>query len=227
MIRSAIATALVAAVLAAPAALASPFTDYEAAMRAAYADYRMALFATNAGKAAEAGKALAKFSGEWKGLAGLGVPPQYAEDDRFAATLDAVAVIAAKADGEIAAGKLADAHTTLEGIREEIAGLHERAGVIGFSDRMNAYHAKMEQVMEGTDDMVVLREEVAVLEFLLADVTAHPPVGADASFDALVKDVAGSIAAVRAAAEAGDPAAAKAAVANLKPPYSKLFLKFG
>lgn len=48
---------------------------------------------------------------------------------------------------EIAVDDLPKAHVTLEGIRSEIGELHDRNGMVSFSDRMNAYHARMEEVL--------------------------------------------------------------------------------
>lgn len=210
------------------AAVAGEVRDFEAAMRKAYADYRTALFATNAGKAEPAAKAVASFAAAWTPLAKAPPPPQYVDDPVFAETMGKVSDIAVAAASQIAAGELPEAHETLEGIREEIGALHARNGVIGFSDRMNAYHARMEHVI-GMDasDTAAVAAEAAILAYLLADVSANPPAGADASFEGLVAAVAASIAAVRDAATAGDGVATKAAIGGLKMPYSKLFLTFG
>lgn len=202
--------------------------DFEVNMRTAYADYRMALFATNSGKAEPSAKAVDAFEAAWAPLAAGAAPPQYADDPAFAATMAEVAAIAAAADREIAAGELPEAHETLEGIREALGELHARNGIIGFSDRMNAYHARMEHVI-GMDpsDPTAVAAEAAVLTYLLADVTAHPPAEADGSFRDLAAAVQDSVAKLQRAAAAAEPAAITAAIGGLKAPYSKLFLKFG
>jgi hypothetical protein len=223
-----LATAAAAVLLGICSAHAGEVRDFEAKMRTAYADYRTALFATNSGKAEPSAKAVDAFEASWAPLAAGTAPPQYADDPAFAATMADVAAIAAAADREIAAGDLAKAHATLEGIREAIGDLHGRNGVIGFSDRMNAYHARMEHVI-GMDasDPAAIAAEAAVLAYLLADVTAHPPAEADESFKDLAAAVEVSVAKLKDAAAAADEAAIKAAVGGLKAPYSKLFLKFG
>ena len=172
---------------------------------------------------------MAAFATAWINLAAGGnAPPQYVDDPKFSGTLESVSKIATTAADEVAAGNLPKAHETLEGIREEIASLHDRNGIIGFSDRMNAYHAQMERVIGLADpDPVAMREQAAVLEYLVDDIARHPPADADASFGELLKGVEGSVAKLRAASESGDAAAMKAAVGGLKGPYSKLFLKFG
>ena len=205
-------------------------------MRGAYADYRGALFQTNANKPEAAVQAVAAFQQKWSALsaANTAAPPHYADDPAYAATLAKVAAITDTAAQEVAAGDLPKAHETLEAIRFEIGGLHERNGIVGFSDRMNAYHAKMEDVL-GKDyggfdaaGLGTLGEDAAVLAYLAADISAHPPVEAsDAAYKPLLDGMVDSVTKLSQAARAGDAAAAKAALGNLKVPYSKLFLKFG
>jgi hypothetical protein len=214
--------------------LAGPVNDFESALRAAYADYRSALFLTNANKGEQALQAIDGFSRQWSALADAGAeaPPHYAEDTGFRRTLDAVAETTAKARAEVASGALTEAHETLEGIREEIGQLHERNNIIGFSDRMNAYHAMMERILGtdygGAEGMAELREDAAVLSYLADDIAAHPaPEASDPAYAPLLEAVMTSVMTLREAARAGDAAAAKLAVNALKPAYSKFFLKFG
>ncbi len=217
-------------------ASAGPVADFETAMRSAYADYRGALFQTNANQPEAAAKTVGAFQQKWAALtaANGAAPPQYADDPAYAATLAKVAEIAKTAADEVAAGKLTEAHATLEAIRFEVGGLHERNGIIGFSDRMNAYHAKMEDVLakdySGFDaaGLTALGEDAAVLAYLAADIKAHPPVEAsDPAYATLLDGMTDSVTKLAAAARSGDAAAAKGALGNLKVPYSKLFLKFG
>lgn len=224
--------ALMFASLSASTALAGPVKDFETDLRAAYGQYRISLFATNAAKPDEAAKSLAAFKTAWSGIAGRPVPPHYSDDARYAEVLKTVATIADKANAEIAAGKLAEAHETLEAIRDEIGGLHARNGIIGFSDRMNAYHARMEHLLGLAPELdaaglPAIAGDLAVLGYLADDVVANPPADADASFTALVGDVQKSLVTARAAVATGDVAAAKTALGGLKAPYAKLFLKFG
>lgn len=74
-----------------------------------------------------------------------------------------------------------------------------------------------------------LREDMAVLAYLAAELMKFPPAEAagNAEFVNSLQAVTDSVAAVQTAARAGDPARAKEALAKLKPAYSKLFLKFG
>ncbi len=230
------ALAAVLGTLALPA-LASPFTDAEAQLRAVYGDYRAALFLSNAGKAPETAKALAGFDTAWSEMSaqwGTTPPPQYAADAALPQTFDAVSALIGKARDEVAAGKLPAAHETLEGVRAEIAGLHERAGLIGFSERMNAYHAAMEEVLGrdyaamGPGAAAALAGDAAVLDYLAAQIVANPaPEAENPAYAPLVDAFAASARAFRAAADSGDVAGALAARGALKVPYSKLFAQFG
>jgi hypothetical protein len=202
--------------------------DFETEMRAAYADYRQALFATNSGKAEQSGKAIAAFRAAWAGLDAGDPPPQYQDDPGFSGTVDKVAAIAEEAATQVAGGDLPGAHETLEGIRDQIGDLHARNGLIDFSDRMNAYHARMEEVIGmPPGDPAAVAEQAAILGYLSEDLATHPPADADASFGELLAAVTKSVDALQAAARSGDKAAIKSAFGGLKVPYSKLFLKFG
>lgn len=233
---SLIVTAAAAALLP-MVAFAGPASDFEHSLRAAYGSYRVALFATNSGNAEASGKTLARFADQWKGLAATyasDVPPPYEDAAGFAAMITEVGSFTAKAQEAVAAGKLAEAHEELEQVREAIGDVRERAGVIGFSDRVNAYHAEMEEVL-GNDTAMLdadgigrLREQAAVLAYLADQIVAHPaPEAADPAYAGLLAAFRGSVEKLQAAARAGDADALKAALAGLKPAYAKFFVKFG
>jgi hypothetical protein len=218
-------------------ALAGPVQEFEDRIREAYADYRAALFMTNQKSVEASAKALAGFRTKWQALdAALRAnpPPHYQGDARLPATLESVAGLIGRADGEIAKGDLPAAHETLEGIRDLLGDLRARNGLIGFSDRMNAYHALMEHVLSrdhggfGPAAIGVLREDAAVLAWLAGEIERNPaPESSDLAYAPLVAALTASVSALQQAARAGDPAAVKAALGNLKGPYSRLFLKFG
>ena len=230
--------AVCALLLWAGTGVAGPVTDFEKSLRDAYGDYRVALFLTNSGKLPESVKIIAAFKDKWAGLErnwGKNPPPQYADDPKWNETLDEVSATLAKAAAEIDGGALPAAHATLEDIREAISGLHQRNGIISFSDRMNAYHAVMEKVLEkdlsklDSVAMDEIQEQAAVLRYLANDAITHPPVDAAGSseFDGLGKAVSASVDAVVIAARTGNTEKLKIAVGKLKPAYAKLFLKFG
>lgn len=225
-----------ALVLASSVAFAGQFADFETGLRQTYASYRMALFATNSGDKEKTEKAVNQFDRNWGDMVsryGSNPPPQYQDDPEWSATLIAVSGAIAKARGLAGDGQLAHAHEVLEHIRGAIGGLHERNGIETFSDRMNAYHAQMEQVIGLTmaDDGAGQRllEQAAVLSYLLDDMLAAPPADAvgNAEYEELSAAVKASVAELKSAARGGDTTAIKAAKSGLKKPYSRLFLKFG
>lgn len=225
----------IALVLQGAAAFAGPIAEFEQKFDAMYASYRMALFATNTGDAEKSAKALGAFDMKWAGLAAEYArtpPPQYEDDPRWAQMVAEVGDFLAKAKSETSAGQLPAAHLTLEAVRDAFGELHARNGVETFSDRMNAYHAEMEHVLEmdiDTAGVGTLLERGAVMSYLADDILAAPPAGAAGTpeYDGLAAGFAGSVDAFIAAARSGDMAAIKAAVGGLKKPYSMFFLKFG
>ena len=217
-------------------AAAGSLGDFEKAMRSAYSDYRVALFQTNTGNRDAAAQAVESFRQKWSALiaANAEAPPQYADDPGYVPTLTEVAAIADSAAAQVAEGKLAEAHGTLEEIRDQIADLHERNGITAFSDRMNVYHAKMEEILVGDYDgfssagLGDLREDAAVLAYLADDIATHPPAeSADPAYEVLLNSVSDSVATLLVAVRSSDAVAVKQAINGLKVPYSKFFLKFG
>ena len=221
---------------AAPAAEATTMRQAEAAIAAAYADYRMALMRSNQNDRAGTAAAIDAFAAAWARLAEAwrsAPPPQYAEDPNFPATVAAVARIAAEARAR-AATDVATAHEILEGIRAELGALRARNGVIVFSDHIDAYHELMEHVVGRTyggldaEGMQALRDDAAVLLHLARRLGENRPASADrAAFEALFVPVRASAEALLAAVRAGDREAIARARAGLKPPFSRLFLRFG
>ena len=217
-------------------ALAGPMADFETGFRDIYASYRKALFATNSGDAEKSRRAIGDFASRWRDLVDKNAstpPPHYEDDPEWGSTLAGVSEAVGRASQLAEEGKLAQSHEVLEHIRDAIGDLHGRNGIETFSDRMNAYHAKMEQVigMPADDENGRQRivEQAAVLAYLADDMLQAPPAEAlgNAEFGALAGAVKASVAALQTAARNGDTGAIKAAVSGLKMPYSKLFLKFG
>lgn len=227
-----LSAAALAVVLGLGAAVAGPVRDAETRIAGAYAEYRAALFQTNQKKQPETEATIAAFRAKWAALAAdwrANPPPQYADDARLGETLEQVEKLAAAAANQATTGDLAKAHDTLEGIRDALADLRARNGIIAFSDRMNAYHAMMEHVSSSKyDTPSAMAEDVAVLAYLAKDIGANRPAGSNpAEFDPLFKAMEVTIANLRVALKAGDPAAIETARKAIKPAYSRLFLKFG
>jgi len=228
---------LAAGLLAPLGALAGPFADFESQLRDAYATYRAALFQTNTGKEDGSAKALAGLARKWDGLSAdwaASPPPQYADDPAYAETLANVRASIAAAADRVDAGDLPGAHETLEAVRDALGDLHLRNGIVTFSDRMNAYHARMEHVLTtdyapmGEAALGALREEAAVLTYLADDIAAHPaPEADDLDYAPRLAALRQSVQALQDAARAGDLEAALAAARGLKKPFSQFFVKFG
>lgn len=218
-------------------ALAGPVAEFETALRTAYADYRAALFHSNTKNAEGTTKAIVAFEEKWTALSTkyASPPPQYADDPQWTETLAKVKFILDHAEAVATKGDLAEAHEVLEEIRDVIEDLHLRNGIIGFSERMNAFHHEMEHVLTKKYDgfsaagLGELREDIAVLSYLAGELKKFPPVDAanTPDFAGGLQALIDSVDAVRAAARAGDAEKTKAALAKVKPAYAKLFLKFG
>ena len=177
------------AVAALSSANAGPVSDFENAYRQMYGAYRTALFKTNTGDVGASTGAMANFTNQFDALSATyaaAPPPQYEDDPLWGDAMTEVTRLAAAAKARIDAGDLAQAHETLEGVREVFSALHLRNGVQTFSDRMNAYHAEMEHLL--ALDMAVLdgammseiHERAAVLSYLAVVVIALPPADAAA-----------------------------------------------
>jgi hypothetical protein len=231
-IRSVLLAGASAASLIISSAAAGPYRDAEAAIATVYAEYRTALFQTNGNNQALAVAALESFRAKWLALSRqwtAAPPPQYADDLQFGQTIGEVTNLADKAASSALSGDLAKSHEVLEGIRDALSGLRFRNGILVFSDRMNAYHAHLEHVLENKyPTLTDLGEDAAILDYLARDLERHRPQGVDkAAFDQALGALNLSIAALRQAVRAGDATAVENARKGLKPPYARMFLRFG
>jgi hypothetical protein len=224
-------------VLAGAAAWAGdPVTD---AMQAAYAPYRVALFRTNSNAQVEAQQAIAQAQQAWTKLTqqyGGKPPAPYDRDPAFATSLGEVSKVYEAAAPQVAANQLTAAHETLEKARDIMAEIRRRNQVVVFSDHMNAYHTEMENVLisgpevlmqaDGKQEFIAM---VGVLNYLAKRLRSEAPdsYAKNEDFVESVKAVEKSVSDLRAASFSQDAAAIKAALAKVKAPYSKFFLKFG
>lgn len=212
------------------------------AMQAAYAPYRTVLFKTNGSSQPEAQQAITQAQQAWAAFrqrVGAAAAVPYDRDAHFAATLAQVTAVYDQAAAEIARGQLPQAHETLEQVRDLLAALRQRNGVVVFSDAMNAYHAAMEHLLidgpklldgaSGAPGLMRVVAHAGVLDHLARQLRGQAPaeVARQPEFDTLLKEVEASAAAVMQAALAQDVAGLKDAVSKLKKPYSRLFVKFG
>lgn len=226
----------IASTLSLTAFAADPVTD---AVQKAYAPYRAALFKTNAGQAGESAEALKQAQAAWAQVAQI-VKSQptvpYANDALTAKTLAGVDGYYAAASQQVAAGKLSDAHATLEGVRDLLSEWRRQNQVIVYSDHMNAYHAQMEHLLDegpkwlkAGDGMSRLAAQAGVLSYLAGKLASEAPASAQVSpeFKELLGAVTRSVDALSAAVASGDKGQVEKAIGQVKAPYSKLFIKFG
>jgi hypothetical protein len=227
---------LAASTLSLSALAADPVTD---AIQKAYAPYRAALFKTNAGQAGESAEALRQAQAAWTQVAQV-VKSQptvpYANDALMARTLTGVEGFYASAAQQVAAGKLSEAHATLESVRDLLSELRRQNQVVVYSDHMNAYHAQMEHLLDegpnwlqAADGLPRLAAQTGVLNYLAERLTSEAPAAVQASpeFKELLAAVNRSVAGLTSAVASGDRAQIEKAIGQVKAPYSKLFIKFG
>lgn len=224
------------ATLATAAHTHDPLTD---AINAAYPAYRAALFRTNSQSQAESQQALQQARAGWQAVIerhGKTPPAPYDRDPQVLDTLNEVASVYQQADGQVQTGKLAEAHETLEAARDLIAELRRRNGVVTYSDHMNAYHAEMEHVLgesktldASPQRLLQLMARVGVLDYLVHKLRseAPPKLAADPAFADALQGVEQSVGALRQAVLTQDLAKVRAALGQLKKPYSQMFLRFG
>lgn len=228
-----------AAGLALGASLAGAADVVTEAVDAAYPAYRTALFRTNSAEAAASEQAIAAAQRAWSGLRQrfeAAPPPPYDRDREFAKTLAEVDAVYALAATEVREGRLAQAHETLEQVRDLIGELRRRNGIVAYSDHVNAYHAQMEAILkdgprmlDGAGGLPALALQAGALDHLARrlDTEAGAGLRAQPGFAESLQQVQDSTAALRRAVLAQDAAAARRAIAQLKPPFSRLFLRFG
>lgn len=215
---------------------ADPLSD---AMTQAYAPYRAALFRTNSQAQAESVEAIAKARDAWRGVVAghaNAAPAPYDRDPAVKETLLAVQAVYDKAAAQIAERQLAETHQTLEAARDLMSDLRRRNGVVVFSDHMNAYHAQMEvllkqgpKLLADTQGLMTLAGDAGALSYLAQRLSseAPPALRAQPEFGTLLQGVLDSVGRLQSALRVQDAAGAKAALEQLKKPYSLFFLKFG
>lgn len=216
------------------------FQQFYQQQNEAYAKYRVALFQTNKNDPEASLKAASQFLQQWNSIIQhyADAPPEiFAADTEWKATLAQIAEIAAKGKTEIEAGDLAEAHETLEAIRDELTELRQRNHVIVFSDHINSYHEVMEHLLEAgytpekLDAAAVnrIREQLAVLEFLAVAIKENTPqeYRSNTQYQQLEQGLFSSLQVLRNTLENNLTGEIVPAIQNLKPPYAKLFLNFG
>lgn len=232
-------TFLVSALLFGFVSSALAMDTFTEAMQKAYVPYRVSLFATNTKSKTQSQQAVQNAREAWKGIIrqfGAQVPAPYDRDAGFGTTLSEVDKVYAQAADEIGRDRLAEAHETLEKVRDLLADLRKRNNVIVYSDYMNEYHAVMEelllkgkQTLAGEQGVQKLIAEAGVLEYLYRKLVTEAPVQykTNEEFTGLIGNVEKSVNNLRNALFSQDSKAITEALDKLKAPYSKLFLQFG
>ncbi|MGI9536328.1 MAG: hypothetical protein ACR2PB_04605 [Desulfocapsaceae bacterium] len=206
----------------------------------AYAAYRKALFQTNKKDAEKSGKANEMFIKQWLSIkeAYSNKPPEvFSSDPEWADTLSSIEEIAQKSAGQIQDGQLAEAHETLEAIRDELSDLRKRNSVIVFSDHVNNYHEVMEGLLIAgytpdkinEDAVIEIRNRLAVLNYLAEEIQENVPDKYldNETYKKLQNSLLASLKGLAQTVETNDPKEISKSINMLKPAYAKLFVNFG
>ncbi|MEO5372787.1 MAG: hypothetical protein H7840_00755 [Alphaproteobacteria bacterium] len=217
---------------------AGPIAEFEGRLREVYAQYRTALLAAEAGDRQAATAAVGGFIEGWaavvKAYSGA-PPPHYSEDPEWTGTLDAVRDMAEDARSSLGRGDIEEARHSLEEIRDVMADLRRRNGIIGFGDRLVAFHEQMEGVIDSDFARIdgrqrgVLREQTAVLLYLVGAMRRDAPthLAIDDEFKSLVDALDTVIEALHDSLSGSDRAAMLRAAKAIRPAYARLFRKYG
>lgn len=217
---------------------AGEIANFDAQLRAAYADYRMALMQSNLKNREATDKAVAGFESKWTALAERyrkAPPPQFADDPEFETSVAAIFDILARAKTEFARGDLAAGHDTIEAVRIQIDMLEIRNRRTGFSQRINTFHHAMEETVEKSyggftgAGLTEAIEDGAVLAHLAHELNRLPPPEAASAqdFKPMLTALTDAVAQYQAALRTGQPDAIRIARSKIKPTFGRLFVKFG
>ena len=143
---SALALALVAALLWPTATRADATAAFLEASAQAYAPYRGALSYLHTGNAGLAALALEDMAARWAALCDRfrdQPPAAFAEDPAWQASLDAITGRIETARAQLESGDTAGATAALAPIRAVLGDLRRRNGIVTFTDRIDAFSAAM------------------------------------------------------------------------------------
>ncbi len=230
--------------LASGEAMAGEIAKFNQDFAQAYGAYRQALVATGVGKSDKGAvdtaiKAINEFDRQWNSFMGQHKKPpiHFSEEKAWEPTLAKARALISKSSEAAKRASLDDAHDALEEIRAILGDLRRRNNIVIFSDHVNAYHEQMEEIigadyaMDGFDaaQRLELIEQLAVLAFLAEAMerNAPPEYSNNPEFVTLLENVFSSIDKVRQSIEENDKRHIVNAIAGLKTPFAKLFIKFG
>lgn len=213
---------------------------FQAAVEAAYPNYRMAWFYTRTLNPTMAGMELGEFRRAWKSIVARyrAAPPEtYRKDPRWAASLDRVGEISAQAAMRIEAGGGREIGKLLEGIRDELGELRRRNGIEVFSDRVNAFGREVATLSDLRRRTVSLTPEIlsayrasaARLTELMKRIRAGAPshLASDSGFKASIDGNFKSIAKLDRGLARNHLRAVKGSVSSIRADYVLLFIRYG
>ncbi len=232
--------AIVAACWTARPVAAETPNGFQAAVDAAYPNFRMAWFYTRTLNPAMAGMELGEFRHAWKTIIAryrAAPPKSYKKDPSWAASLDRVSQISAQAAKQIDAGGGREVGKVLEGIRDELGALRHRNGIELFSDLVNALGrevATLSDLRRRTDNLTpaVLSAYRASASRLTAQIKriragAPPHLASDPGFRASIEGNFKSIAKLDRGLARAHLRAIKGSVSSIRADYVLLFIRYG
>lgn len=206
--------------------------------------YIPALALTNQGKANPSRLAFRRFSELWTKIRPE-ILQTLASDPAWKREMEKVDEIVQVAGRQIKAGQLAEAHETLEPIRDLMMEARRRQGVVYPIDSLSDFHATMEAIvkpaMQWTPEKVS-SEELARLRELVVEADTKWTVAERTDFNLqdfgiepseakqlrqLIDGERQAIAALQSAISSGDKPKIIQAARGLKPPFAKTYMFFG
>lgn len=206
--------------------------------------YIPALALTKQEQAKPSRAAFRKLAERWKQI-----QPALAEtlagDEKWMGELAAIDEIMQVSGRQIQAGQFAEAHETLEAVRDLMMEARRRQGVMYPLDSLSDFHSTMEDIVKpamlwtpaklSSEDLAGLRELVAVADekwrvaentkFNLDDFQIDQAKAQQ--LRPLIAQVRRAISELEDALEAGDKQAIIQAARGLKPPFAKTYMFFG
>lgn len=231
---------IAASLLVTPVALAQSDDEFDAAMERAYSSFRSAYWYTRTGNFGVATMEMMSFAHAWEVLRRKyeAAPPEaYVGDERWAETLADVAAINDEALEQVGAGSGSDGQQTLTRLRQALADLRARNGVVTFSDFVNGYDAVIQRLSAYRDWDKVLSDDdwrqMATLGDDAGDAidalagNAPERLAGDPDFLRTVQENRDALGRFREHLANRDDRGAKGSIRDLRSAYGLLFLKYG
>jgi hypothetical protein len=234
---------LVVGLLTAPtAAKAGPAADFDSQLAEVWAQCRAALYqsAPSHLNGPAATDALRTFTTAWSQLEtrwATTPPPQYSEDGDFAEELSDIGAIAAQARHQGEAGRVDQAHASLQEVPALLAEMRHRNGLENYTDTVEAFDDKLAETADDlldqaeltADQQLLLLEQAAQLAYLAERLEKRAParVSDDADFLDLAETLARQTHGLRSAALAGQRDPVIAILEDLRRSFDQFDLAYG